>query len=91
MALYRAYMDPVKFNAVVTAARAFGELWLFDAVDTIGDRRVVTRNEAARIAGVRPDTIRKWVQRGHIEVLPSGGYDYEALLSFIETRDTSEK
>jgi len=48
---------------------------------------VVTRKEAARIAGVKPDTIRKWVQRGYLRPLPSGGYRRVAVEDFAATRD----
>lgn len=52
---------------------------------------VVTRKEAARIAGVKPGTIRKWVQRGYLRPLPSGGYRRVAIEEFLATRDTLEQ
>jgi predicted site-specific integrase-resolvase len=48
---------------------------------------VITRTEAARIAGVKPGTIRKWVQRGLIRPLPSGGYRRVEIEDLAAERD----
>jgi hypothetical protein len=51
---------------------------------------VITRSEAARLAGVKPITIKKWVQRGYIRPLPAGGYRRQAIVDFLASRDTPE-
>jgi hypothetical protein len=44
---------------------------------------------AASIAQVKPATIRKWVQRGHIGDYPDG-YDVKELLLWLDQRDTGK-
>jgi hypothetical protein len=46
---------------------------------------IVPLDTAAAIAGVKPATIKKWVQRGHINDYP-GGYETAEILHWIDQR-----
>lgn len=58
-------------------------------VGTQGD--VVTRTQAALLAGVRPGTIRKWVQRGYLRPLPGGKYRRVSVLEAINRNSQVEE
>lgn len=61
--------------------------FLEHALETLGEPSdVVTRTQAAAMAGVRPLTIKKWVQRGYIRPLPNGGYRRVAIEEFLASR-----
>ena len=47
----------------------------------------VDQELAASICGVKPATLRKWVQRGHICRFAEG-YDVSELLHWIDARST---
>lgn len=51
------------------------------------DRRVeLTVAQAARIAGVRPVTVRVWVSRGHVRRTARGGIDGADLVEYLDGR-----
>jgi hypothetical protein len=61
------------------------------ALQTVGQPGdVITRSQAALLAGVRPGTIRKWVQRGFLRPLPGGKYRRIAVLEAINRNSQAE-
>jgi hypothetical protein len=61
------------------------------ALATVGQPGdVLTRSQAALLAGVRPGTIRKWVQRGFLRPLPGGKYRRIAVLEAINRNSQVE-
>jgi Helix-turn-helix domain len=46
----------------------------------------LTTAQAARLAHVRPSTVRWWVKRGHIERTKDGKIDGASLAAYLDTR-----
>uniref|UniRef100_UPI003F49A447 helix-turn-helix domain-containing protein n=1 Tax=Pseudonocardia sp. CA-138482 TaxID=3240023 RepID=UPI003F49A447 len=83
-ALYNARHREQEMEAIVAFARNVGELWLFPHPMT-NHSDLMTRDEAAALAGVQRRTIDQWVQRGHIHHHP-GGYSEREILDYLQKR-----
>ena len=55
----------------------------------VAERIYVSPADAAHAAGIRPDTLRQWVRRGHIEPPVAGRYDLVEIEAFCRERDAS--
>jgi hypothetical protein len=65
-------------------AEEFGEAdWLVDRLDNGED--LINRQDAARRAGVKPDTISQWAARGLITRYP-GGYRWSEVQKMLAER-----
>lgn len=54
------------------------------ALQTVGQPGdILTRSQAALLAGVRPRTINKWVERGYLRPLPGGKYRRVSVVEAI--------
>jgi hypothetical protein len=84
---YRAALERAAPDVCATLdalATRFGEdAWLIDRFDTGED--LVTRADAARRAGVKPDTISQWDRRGLITRYP-GGYRWSEVEKMLADR-----
>lgn len=52
---------------------------------------LVLPSVAAFAAGVRPATLRKWVQRGHIPAPVNGLYDLTEIEAYSASRDAGAR
>jgi hypothetical protein len=75
---------PAEAEAIIRTAEAFGETWVSTHMMT-NHSDLLTREEAALLAGVKPGTIRKWVQRGRVHYYP-GGYSEREILDYLTSR-----
>lgn len=63
------------------------DAFVAEALKSIGSLgEVVTRTQAAAMAGVKPSTVGWWAQIGYIRRLPSGGYRRVEVEEFLESR-----
>lgn len=46
----------------------------------------LTTEQAAWIAGVRPDVVRKWIHRGWVRRTARGLVDGESLMTYLDNR-----
>lgn len=59
--------NPVGCAMVDDAMRAYGQLWIVSTVITTAAEDLVNTADAAELAGVTVEAIRKWRSRGYID------------------------
>jgi hypothetical protein len=60
-------LDTSACDILDDTAASFGETWMLEREETIGDDQDLTTTEAAQLACVSEDTIRKWACTNHPE------------------------
>lgn len=83
---YRTHLrtaNPTACDRLDDAMRAYGQLWIVSSVVTTGADSLVTTTEAAELAGVKVEAIRKWRSRGYI--------DRDGQRQYLEVRGLNEQ
>lgn len=81
--------DPGLCAALDHAARKYGEIWLLEKPITKFEDELHSAEEVAERVGVKPNTVRVWAKRQHINryVTSSGGrYDLREVWEYLAQR-----
>lgn len=81
--------DPDLCTALDNAACKYGETWLLEKPITKPEDELHSAEEVAEIVGVKPNTVRVWAKRQHINryVTSSGGrYNLHEVREYLAQR-----
>jgi hypothetical protein len=89
---------PVEAERIRAMAERFGDdLWLVPQPDTTPPGELMTRAQVAELAGVVPDVVSMWGNRGIVRggvryrlQRHPGGYKPDDVTAFLRIRDTPE-